>query len=639
MQFRFTWLIPVLLILLMGFSWQPPSSSLPEFDTQTLVSLRNSDVMALEKSLAELRKTALRSDDPIRDSLLRERWIDVRVHFRLLEEWLLLTDRKLFKRWNGPPLERPEEEEAFAPILPPAGLQALEPALFDSAGPQRRKELQAQFESIRILLQRLKLHATNEYSSERSYLRLCHRQLLRLFLTGLTQMETPVSRIAFEEAARTLNEQARRLSLLTQPEFESSRLALKNFVDQLATAARTLRSSGKDSEPDYYTLYTQCFLPMSDAFSRYLITRFPDWDSTDPVNPAVRSVFDRNAFLLDKFMPAKHEGDHELLAAIGRMLFFDPALSSNNERSCASCHQPDKAFTDGQLTSHGVQHGSVLRRNAPTLINAMLQQSLFFDLRVVNPENQAGEVLNNSEEMHGDASVIAAKLQGSPGYRALFRKAFAGSEDTLITPASIVLAIAEYERRLIALNSEFDLAMRGESQLSSEAISGFNLFVGKGRCASCHFVPLFNGTVPPDYWESEAEVLNVPATSDPAHARPDPDPGRAGFLELKGFKGAFKTPTLRNIALTAPYMHQGVYETLEEVIAFYNRGGGAGLGMLDPESTLDPEPLNLTEEEQQHLIAFLQTLTDTSGTTALPDSLPSFPDDPRLRNRRPGGAY
>lgn len=102
MQFRFTWLIPVLLIILMGFSWQPPSSSLPEFDTQTLVSLRNSDVMALEKSLAELRKTALRSDDPIRDSLLRERWIDVRVHFRLLEEWLLLTDRKLFKRWNGP---------------------------------------------------------------------------------------------------------------------------------------------------------------------------------------------------------------------------------------------------------------------------------------------------------------------------------------------------------------------------------------------------------------------------------------------------------------------------------------------------------------------------------------------------------
>ena len=86
-------------------------------------------------------------------------------------------------------------------------------------------------------------------------------------------------------------------------------------------------------------------------------------------------------------------------------------------------------------------------------------------------------------------------------------------------------------------------------------------------------------------------------------------------------------------------MHQGVYETLEEVIAFYNRGGGAGLGMLDPESTLDPEPLNLTEEEQQHLIAFLQTLTDTSGTTALPDSLPSFPDDPRLRNRRPENAY
>jgi cytochrome c peroxidase len=517
-------------------------------------------------------------------------------------------------------------------------LQALEPLIFSTPDADRKKALLSGFESAKILTGRLRLLSTTEYADERNYLRLLHRNLLRLFLTGLTQMETPVSRIAFMESASVLEEQAARLGKLSRPESEQLRQELDRFCETLRKAASTLRRVNT-RDPDYFRLYTECFIPLSDAYSRYLILRFPDWTSLDAVNPVVRSVFDRDAFRTDAFMPGTHEGDHRLQAELGRMLFFDPALSSNNERSCASCHQPAKAFTDGQLTSHGMQHGSVLRRNAPTVINAVLQQSLFFDLRVVNPENQAGEVLNNSSEMHGDASVVADKLQASPGYRELFRKAFDGSEDTLISPAAIVRAIAEYERTLIALNAEFDQAMRGEVQLSPDAYAGFNLFMGKGRCASCHFLPLFNGTVPPEFRESEAEILNVPATADPVHPRTDEDPGRAAFLDLQGFKAAFKTPSLRNITLTAPYMHQGVFETLEEVIAFYNRGGGAGLGIVHPEQTLDPEPLHLTPEEEKQLIAFLNTLTDTSGTTRLPDSLPSFPDEPRLRNRTLGGDY
>ena len=150
--------------------------------------------------------------------------------------------------------------------------------------------------------------------------------------------------------------------------------------------------------------------------------------------------------------------------------------------------------------------------------------------------------------------------------------------------------------------------------MNAAEINGFNLFMGKAKCATCHYVPLFNGSKPPTYYYQESEVIGVPATADTLHPLLDSDSGRIHTLNLDFFNHAFKTPTLRNIALTAPYMHNGVYKTLEEVIDFYDKGGGQGLGLSLPNQTLPADKLQLTKTEKKNLKAFLLTLTDTTGT-------------------------
>lgn len=170
-------------------------------------------------------------------------------------------------------------------------------------------------------------------------------------------------------------------------------------------------------------------------------------------------------------------------------------------------------------------------------------------------------------------------------------------------------ALASYERSLLSFDSRFDKYMRGQkSLLTASEKNGYNLFSGRAKCGICHFTPLFNGTVPPNFTNTESEVIGVPETLK--NQRIDPDLGRYTFYKFDVWKYAFKTPTLRNIALTAPYMHNGVYKTLEEVVDFYNKGGGNGLGFRLDNQTLPEDKLNLSETEKQDLVAFMKALTD-----------------------------
>ena len=156
-------------------------------------------------------------------------------------------------------------------------------------------------------------------------------------------------------------------------------------------------------------------------------------------------------------------------------------------------------------------------------------------------------------------------------------------------------ALAAYLRTLVTLESPVDRALRGDTAaLAPDARRGFTVFMGKAKCGTCHFAPLFNGTVPPGYRKAEAEVLGVPTRPVVQRATLDPDPGRHGEFDAPVWKHAFKTPTVRNVAATAPYMHNGAYRTLEQVVEFYDRGGGAGIGAGLPHQTLPPEPLRLT---------------------------------------------
>jgi cytochrome c peroxidase len=298
------------------------------------------------------------------------------------------------------------------------------------------------------------------------------------------------------------------------------------------------------------------------------------------------------------------------VVTLGRKLFADPILAGNNQRSCATCHDPAKGFTDGLPRSLTLDNVHTVSRNAPTLWNAALQRDLFHDHRQRFLENLVDEVLSNKEEMNSSSEQVAEKVNAAPGYRDMVADAF-GSEQ--VTPEQVNIAIASYLRTLLSLNARFDQYMRGHNAaMNEQEILGYNLFMGKAKCGTCHFVPFFNGSKPPMYDIVESEVIGVPGNADSLHPVPDADRGRILVSRNPIHDNAFKTPTVRNIALTAPYMHNGVYKTLEEVVEFYNKGGGAGLGLLIENQTLPFDKLNLTDKEKKALVAFMHTLTDTS---------------------------
>ena len=243
---------------------------------------------------------------------------------------------------------------------------------------------------------------------------------------------------------------------------------------------------------------------------------------------------------------------------LGRALFEDPVLSGNGMRSCQSCHQPSLAFTDGLAKNKTLSKNGLLKRNTPTLINAALQPALFYDMRVNSLEDQSITVVQSSEEMHGSMKATAERLWGNKKYRDLFSAAFPKKNREGIDTMEVMNAIGSYVRSLTRLDSRFDEYMRGnKSAMDAGEINGFNLFMGKGKCATCHFMPLFNGSFPPGYTTMETEVIGVPRAIGKKEI--DPDPGRYDIVHIGFLRHAFKTPTVRNAARTAPYMHNGVY--------------------------------------------------------------------------------
>lgn len=202
-------------------------------------------------------------------------------------------------------------------------------------------------------------------------------------------------------------------------------------------------------------------------------------------------------------------------------------------------------------------------RNAPTLFYAAYQYSQDWDGKARSIEEQVVNVMHNKDEMDADSITVMQRLNKSPEYTATFSAAFKGH--AAISIPHLSTAIAAYLRTLAPFNSAFDRYMRGNRKAMTHAqIDGFNLFMGKARCGTCHFAPLFNGLTPPGYSATEYEILGTPLTDDLKHPSIDPDPilGRFAAYPSKYYKAAFKIPTVRNVAKTVPYMHNGSFHTL-----------------------------------------------------------------------------
>jgi cytochrome c peroxidase len=369
-----------------------------------------------------------------------------------------------------------------------------------------------------------------------------------------------------------------------------------------------------NQHPDFDTFdrlefLTDYALPLQTHLGKLIRSYGEELNTGGNLNYSAEHLFSSNALNAAGFDSQElHSGAAEI--ALGRRLFMDPSISGNSAVSCASCHSPEKFFQDGLDKSVGFIPGEKVERNAPSLFYAVYQHAQFWDGRARTLVEQIEDVVRNPMEMNGNPEAIRTKLNRSRAYRRMFKKVYREKE---ITERHAYRAIAAFVRTLHPFNSDFDRYIQGDKQaLTPSQMSGFNLFMGKAQCGTCHFAPVFNGLVPPLYNLTEFEVLGTTLTDDLANPKPDTDSGRIGFRPIDFYRGTFKTPTVRNSAATGPYMHNGAFRSLDSLMEFYNRGGGTGLGLDLPFQTLAVDPLNLSESEKKNIVDFLHALTDHS---------------------------
>jgi cytochrome c peroxidase len=319
--------------------------------------------------------------------------------------------------------------------------------------------------------------------------------------------------------------------------------------------------------------------------------------------------------------------------ALGRKLFMDRRLSHNNTISCAMCHVPEQGFTTNELaTAVGIE-GRTNRRNSPTILNVAYLETLFHDGREFTLEDQViGPLLSFNEMGNPSIGHVIEKIRKFKDYDGRFEEVYGRS----VNLENLSQSIAAYERTLVSANSRFDQWYFGKNlrALNQKEINGFNIFTGKGQCIACHSinkeVAIFtdqsfhntgvgwarNNKVVNKIFETKTFpvalapgiVVHVEQSLlDPASETPQNDVGRFEITEDPKDSWAYKTPSIRNIALTAPYMHDGSLTTLEEIVEFYNRGG-------EDNPLKDPllRPLGLSTEEMGALVSFLKTLTGSN---------------------------
>ncbi|MBW8687023.1 cytochrome-c peroxidase [Chitinophaga rhizophila] len=536
---------------------------------------------------------AARAPEPELKTVFR----DCRRLYKQLEWFSAYYAPATSRQLNGPPLPEIEVEENKA--SDPAGLQVIEELLFPY-DTSLHKALQKEAKGLVSSLIPLRHTVENTRFDTAHVFDACKMEVFRTATQGITGFDTPLSGWGLTETGVALQAVRDVMQLTGAPDS-----LLLRFDSTIAATGKVAPDGGFD----YAQLLVSHLNPLSAAMT--------DWFYAEGLQPikypqalknTARTLFDSGAFNTAYFVHNADAAPTPDKVALGEMLFYDNRLAGNGRRNCSSCHVPEKAFTDGLPKNVSLDGGATVLRNTPTLLYAGLQQAQFYDMRSPTLENQVLDVLHNEAEMHSSPERVSAWLNQDTALKSRFKGAFPDMQDSIL-PRHVMRAIAAYIRELHPFRSDFDRYMRGEqTALTAQQKKGLNLFIGKARCATCHFMPLFNGTAAPSFATTESEVLGV--LKAPGAKELDPDMGRYIHTKLDELKYAFKTPTLRNISLTAPYMHNGAYRTLEEVMEFYNKGGAAGYGIVVPGQTLSADSLQLSSAEIAAVIDFMGALTD-----------------------------
>jgi cytochrome c peroxidase len=525
---------------------------------------------------------------------------------------------------NGP-LEGEDDELHPRPYNSPGAFPLVEAALFPKLADSGRATLLSRIHSMRERIVILRSLTGTLDVDQQTVFDAARAEIARVSTLDIAGFDSDRQDDALLDAAAALDGVRATLIPVAGPEAEAVTTAWRLADSALAAAASYLRRHSTFERMDRFSFIARYSVPASHAVAALRAARSVP---SEPLprhvwRAGVPSLYDSGAFDPGAYA-ARHNAipnDGPAIVALGARLFTDPRLSGPGTRACAGCHLPTHAFTDGLpkraplLPLAAPTDDAVPARHTPTLINASLSPTLFDDERARGLEQQIADVLANPDEMRSSTDTAVGRVAADSSYRVAFAAAFGVPPEYAVTPTSLRVALANYVRSLTALDAPFDRAVRGDSlAVSAAARRGFTVFMGKARCGTCHFAPLFNGTQPPTYHASDPEIIGVPERPALRRVRLDPDPGRGAIERVETHRFAFKVPTVRNVALTAPYMHNGAYRSLDQVVAFYNAGGGTGIGIHLPYQTLFDQPLRLTRVEQDELIAFMRSLTDTTGT-------------------------
>ena len=533
----------------------------------------------------QLRKT-LETPKPSR-AVARQRVIECRCQYKKIEAFLEYFFRSSSTIYNRPP--KFEAEEPDMEYQSPIGLQVIESLLYDTH--PDHKTLLDQAKAVESSASDLPALLYDFKATDQQLLESLRLELIRIIALDITGYEAPRLKTGIRESRAALEA----FSLSLQPYLQKSKHAdsLQYFLNKTVNLL-------KDDQPfdtfDRLGFLKDAALPLQRQLGLLIREKGMLLNTNKAINYAADDILSPDA-IPPAAAAAVTGSPAPSLITLGRQLFSDPSLSTNSKKSCASCHNPERSFTDGLPSSIAFDGHHLLDRNAPTLLYSGFQYNQFWDGRARTLEDQIRTVLYNPNEMNADTASLTKH---------------GGIETT-------IKALAAYVRSLRPMNSRFDQYLRGKPTLTDKEKAGANLFMGKAQCATCHFIPLFNGLIPPYYTQTEFEVLGTTKTDNfsavaKTRLQLSPDQGRFKIYPFPFYRGAFKTPTVRNSAQTGPYMHNGAFHSLESVLEFYNKGGGAGLGLDVPDQTLSPIPLHLSTKEINNIILFIHTLTDSLNT-------------------------
>lgn len=574
----------------------------PSIGVPASVALFRSDSKIFATSTSRL-KEAVSDMDHSRPESLTSAIIalkESRLAYKRIEsfmEYFFVNSARIYNR-----APKNEIEEPYLEYQEPIGLQYLESLLYGDDPFAAKKEMMQQARILESSAMDLNSLLYEFKGTDKQILESQRLELIRIIALGIAGFDAPSLKSGITESYAAL--ETMQTALL--PYVKKRRQHADSLTFFLNTTLIYLRQNPDFDTFDRLIFLTGYALPLQKHLGKMISAMDLQLNTSGVLNYESDHIFSHDAFTGGKL--GRSAAEPEVL--LGKKLFFETGLSGNGKISCASCHIPDRFFQDNKAKSLAFDGHSSVNRNAPSLFYAAFQHSQFWDGRARTLEEQVSLVMKDSTEMNGKMPDIVKRLSKKSAYRSQFKKAYP-VQTPAISDAHIHRALAAYVRTLHPFNSPFDQYIQGDRKaLTAAQINGFNLFMGKAQCGTCHFAPVFNGLIPPLYQMTEFEVLGTTKTDDLSAPQKDGDDGRIHFRPIAFYEGAFKTPTVRNVEKTGPYMHHGAFYSLDSLMEFYNKGGGAGLGLELPYQTLSSNRLNLNENEKKDIILFMQALTD-----------------------------